>query len=75
MRAVVNRNQEIPHAGPFSGFFFFFILLITFIDLVWSDPENIEGIQLSPRGAGYLFGAIPVNNVLNFFFIFIFIVL
>jgi serine/threonine-protein phosphatase 4 catalytic subunit len=25
-------------------------------DLVWSDPEQIEGWKKSPRGAGYLFG-------------------
>mmetsp|Transcript_10123 Transcript_10123/g.20576 ORF Transcript_10123/g.20576 Transcript_10123/m.20576 type:complete len:117 (+) Transcript_10123:253-603(+) len=25
-------------------------------DLLWSDPEEISGWSLSPRGAGYLFG-------------------
>jgi len=23
---------------------------------MWSDPENISGWQISPRGAGYIFG-------------------
>eukprot|EP00757_Euglenozoa_sp_SAG-D1_P019114 gene19113-biopygen731 len=25
-------------------------------DLLWSDPEDIDGWGLSPRGAGYVFG-------------------
>lgn len=25
-------------------------------DLMWSDPEEINGWSMSPRGAGYLFG-------------------
>ena len=25
-------------------------------DLVWSDPEEVDGWAISPRGAGYLFG-------------------
>ena len=42
---AIDRNQEIPHEGAFC-------------DLVWSDPEDITGSwQMSPRGAGYLFGA------------------
>jgi len=41
---AIDRNQEIPHEGAFC-------------DLVWSDPEDISGAwQISPRGAGYLFG-------------------
>jgi diadenosine tetraphosphatase ApaH/serine/threonine PP2A family protein phosphatase len=41
---AIDRNQEIPHEGAFC-------------DLVWSDPEDVSGSwQLSPRGAGYLFG-------------------
>lgn len=26
-------------------------------DLMWSDPDDITGWRLSPRGAGYLFGS------------------
>ena len=43
MRSI-DRQQEIPHEGAFC-------------DLMWSDPEDIrEAWQVSPRGAGYLFG-------------------
>jgi len=41
---VINRMQEIPQEGPFA-------------DLMWSDPEDIQTWCVSPRGAGYLFGA------------------
>lgn len=43
MRAI-DRNQEIPQTGPFC-------------DLMWSDPDSIEGFIMSARGAGYLFGS------------------
>ena len=33
-----------------------------FCDLVWSDPEEIDAWQISPRGAGWLFGAKVVNE-------------
>jgi serine/threonine-protein phosphatase 4 catalytic subunit len=39
----IDRKQEVPHEGAMC-------------DLLWSDPEDIEGWGLSPRGAGYLFG-------------------
>jgi len=39
----IERKQEVPHEGAMS-------------DLMWSDPEDLEGWGLSPRGAGYLFG-------------------
>lgn len=32
-------------------------------DLVWSDPEEIAGWAISPRGAGYLFGATVAQEV------------
>jgi serine/threonine-protein phosphatase 4 catalytic subunit len=41
---VIDRKQEVPHDGAMC-------------DLMWSDPEDIDGWGLSPRGAGYLFGA------------------
>ena len=41
---VIDRLCEIPHEGPFC-------------DLMWSDPEDIETWAVSPRGAGWLFGA------------------
>ena len=28
-----------------------------FCDLVWSDPEEVETWSVSPRGAGWIFGA------------------
>jgi serine/threonine-protein phosphatase 4 catalytic subunit len=40
---AIDRKQEVPHDGPMC-------------DLLWSDPEDIDGWGLSPRGAGYLFG-------------------
>eukprot|EP00002_Diphylleia_rotans_P003171 TRINITY_DN1213_c0_g1_i1.p1 TRINITY_DN1213_c0_g1~~TRINITY_DN1213_c0_g1_i1.p1 ORF type:complete len:302 (-),score=63.68 TRINITY_DN1213_c0_g1_i1:370-1275(-) len=41
---TITRNIEIPHEGPFC-------------DLVWSDPEDIDSWAVSPRGAGWIFGA------------------
>lgn len=40
---TIDRGIEIPHEGAFC-------------DLVWSDPEEVDGWAISPRGAGYLFG-------------------
>jgi len=56
IRSTIPRKQEIPHDGAFC-------------DLVWSDPEEVEGMTPSNRGAGYLFGAsvvrefVEVNNL------------
>ncbi|KAH9919721.1 serine/threonine protein phosphatase [Fomitopsis serialis] len=41
---AIDRKQEVPHDGPMC-------------DLLWSDPDDITGWGLSPRGAGFLFGA------------------
>jgi len=40
---TIDRKQEVPHDGAMC-------------DLLWSDPEDITGWALSPRGAGFLFG-------------------
>ena len=47
---TIDRGIEIPHEGAFC-------------DLVWSDPEDIAGWAISPRGAGYLFGATVTQEV------------
>jgi len=49
---TINRNQEIPHEGDFC-------------DLMWSDPEEIETWQVSPRGAGWLFGSRVTNEFVS----------
>lgn len=46
---TMDRKQEVPHDGSMC-------------DLLWSDPEDIEGWGLSPRGAGYLFGGDVVSQ-------------
>lgn len=47
---VLERNQEIPYRGAFC-------------DLVWSDPEEVDTWAISPRGAGWLFGAKVTHEV------------
>lgn len=49
---VIDRKQEVPHDGAMC-------------DLMWSDPEDIDGWGLSPRGAGYLFGADIASQFLH----------
>ncbi|KAK2766970.1 hypothetical protein FQN54_006287 [Arachnomyces sp. PD_36] len=46
---LIDRKQEVPHEGAMC-------------DLLWSDPDEIEGWGLSPRGAGFLFGADIVKH-------------
>jgi serine/threonine-protein phosphatase 2A catalytic subunit len=40
----LQRIQEVPHEGPIC-------------DLMWSDPDDRQGWGMSPRGAGFTFGA------------------
>ncbi|GFZ44604.1 protein-serine/threonine phosphatase [Saitozyma sp. JCM 24511] len=46
---VIDRRQEVPHEGPMC-------------DLLWSDPDEITGWGMSPRGAGFLFGSDVVEQ-------------
>ncbi len=46
---IIDRKQEVPHDGAMC-------------DFLWSDPEDIDGWGLSPRGAGYLFGGDVVEK-------------
>ena len=50
---IIDRFREIPHEGPMA-------------DLVWSDPDSErDEFSLSPRGAGYTFGAQVVKKFLE----------
>ena len=40
---ALDRNQEVPHEGSMC-------------DLLWSDPDERNGYNISPRGAGFTFG-------------------
>ncbi len=48
---ALDRIVEVPHEGPIC-------------DLVWSDPDERTGWGVSPRGAGYSFGA-DVSQTFN----------
>ncbi|KAL1929408.1 hypothetical protein VTP01DRAFT_1546 [Rhizomucor pusillus] len=49
---TIDRKQEVPHDGAMC-------------DLLWSDPDEIDGWGYSPRGAGYLFGGDVVESFLH----------
>jgi len=51
IRTIV-RDMEVPHEGPLC-------------DLMWSEPEEIEGWELSPRGGGWLFGSRPTKEFIE----------
>ncbi|KAK1921227.1 Metallo-dependent phosphatase-like protein [Papiliotrema laurentii] len=46
---MIDRRQEVPHEGAMC-------------DLLWSDPDEITGWGMSPRGAGFLFGSDVVEQ-------------
>ncbi|PJF18094.1 Serine/threonine-protein phosphatase [Paramicrosporidium saccamoebae] len=48
----IDRKREVPHEGAMC-------------DLLWSDPEEIVGWGLSPRGAGFQFGADVAEKFLH----------
>lgn len=48
---ILDRVQEVPHEGPMC-------------DLLWSDPDDRRGWGISPRGAGYTFGA-DISEMFN----------
>ncbi|XP_070712368.1 serine/threonine-protein phosphatase 6 catalytic subunit-like, partial [Pempheris klunzingeri] len=52
MIQLIERKTEVPNRGGFC-------------DLLWSDPEEINCWELSPRGAGWLFGEIATFNFLH----------
>ena len=47
--AKIDRKCEPPNQGGYC-------------DLLWSDPDEIEGFAQSPRGAGFLFGGDVVKK-------------
>lgn len=52
MIQTIDRKQEVPHEGAMC-------------DLMWSDPEEVEGWGLSPRGAGYIFGSAVAKQFMH----------
>lgn len=69
---VLARAQEVPHEGAFCGGSHFEPYTETRVvltrrtcvaDLMWSDPDDIDTWSVSPRGAGWLFGAQVTHEV------------
>lgn len=58
---MIDRKQEVPHEGAMCDLLWSVLLLAflwhTMITAQRSDPDEINGWGLSPRGAGFLFGA------------------
>ena len=53
---VLSRAQEIPHEGAFCGERWSDLppssRADSTLDLMWSDPDEVENWAVSPRGAG-----------------------
>ena len=47
-----------PHSSYMRPFFF-----LSLLDLMWSDPDDIDNWAVSPRGAGWLFGSSVTREV------------
>ena len=69
---VLSRAQEIPHEGAFCGesnskaesrYVIGVLMPCVAIDLMWSDPDDVENWGVSPRGAGWLFGGSVTQEV------------
>ena len=64
---VLSRSQEIPHEGAFCGGLSPASKRTCpdghIVDLMWSDPDDIENWAVSPRGAGWLFGGNVTQEV------------
>lgn len=44
---------------------FYVFFMPHMVDLMWSDPEDIDTWAVSPRGAGWLFGGNVTREVYN----------
>ena len=60
------------HSGAFASLPVLFsiqaeayCIIFSILDLVWSDPEDVDTWAVSPRGAGWLFGAKVTYEVHN----------
>ena len=67
---VLSRAQEIPHEGAFCGERWSDLppssRADSTLDLMWSDPDEVENWAVSPRGAGWLFGGNVTREVCPF---------
>lgn len=53
--SAVSIHRQARHQSPFS--------FTSMVDLMWSDPDDIDNWAVSPRGAGWLFGGSVVKEV------------